>query len=189
MSVTEIFTGERGPHMEEDLFAERADLMIGLNAASVTGMHTYLLMGEFRIDGRLIYLPERRDRDRVVHDGLVVRCAVLPEWHMENLRAWMHSKERVKAATCVAVVSKILYQIGALGLAPRRGCWLPSAFFSNLAHHGLQGRDGHPVEHRFYAINRDADRLWDDLAPWRLLPGVLRRAVALGREHRRGPRR
>lgn len=185
LTVTELFTDGRGPLLEGDLFAERAELTIGLNAASITGMHTYLMVGEIRIDGRLVYLPERRAESRVVNDGILVRCVGLPEWHREILLAWVRSKESVKAATCVAVASKILYQIGNLGLAPRRDCWFPAAFFSHLAHHGLRSRDGNPVELGFYSINRDADRAWCDLAPSRLLPGLLRRTVALARKPKR----
>lgn len=181
MPVTEIFTSGRGALVEQDLFDDRADLTIGLNAGSITGMHTYLMVGGVRIDGRLVYLPERRAGSRMVHDGILVRCMGLPDRHRECLLDWLRSKESVKAATCVAVASKILYQIGNLGLAPRRGSWLPAGFFKHLAHHGLRASDGKPVDLGFYVINRDAHRVWRDLAPWRMMPGLLRRSVAVAR--------
>jgi len=81
-------------------------------------------------------------------------------------------KEILKGATCVAVETKILFDIAKFDPIYKKRPWFPSALLNILAEKGLSSGGAH-LEPEVYLINSKIGDFWNNLPRWRNITGYI----------------
>lgn len=151
---------------EDEIFNDKADLIIGISANGNTQGHTYLIINDQRLDGRMFLAPHTVDKsDWKLAKGVIIRFKNLPQITKDRLAAFLQSEKVLRTPTCVYAACRVLYdeEIGNFANPPDSYFWFPSNLLKHIAQTGLVTKDGVRSEAEIYALNSDIDLVWNNL--------------------------
>lgn len=159
---------------EAELFSNKSDLIIGIDATGNSKGHMYVILdGDTRVDGRLFYLQPLIDKAHwVVSDGMIFRYKNLPPENKKRIISWYSSNPVSRGATCIVAGEKILFDIGELGRSSNH-FWFPGEFLDYMTAKGLTDSQGEKITPEVYLINLEIHSFWSHLPRWKNVPRFL----------------
>lgn len=163
-NYTVLLTKNGQNFSEQDLFNDKSDLIIGIDTEGNTQGHTYLIINDKRIDGRMFFaLDTVIDEGWTLSKGILLRYKNVPQETKDRLVAWLNSGKTFRTATCVATGCRLLYEIAQFQNPPDHDYWFPSKLLKHIAQTGLVTKEGVPLTPEIYALNSDITSVWNNL--------------------------
>ncbi len=165
-----IKTDLRKKVQEEDLFNDQSDVILGIDTTGYTKGHVYMIISNKRIDGHILFAAQTEvENTYTLSRGLFIRIKNLPEANKKRLLKWATSGNATRAATCVAVACKFLFQRAGLK-GPKSYFWFPSEILGFIVEKGLIGTKKQKATIEIYTLNEKLDKIIDGLPTWLSIP-------------------
>ena len=135
----------------KQLFPNKNRVIIGIEKP----VHTFLVVGDIRYDGRLLHLPAAvsysKSAEIPASEGVFAELSNLPPETIQKLKQLILEKPKVVSLTCTNAVHTILTQAGITVNVPNSGEFMDSGeFMKHLAENHLAVKNHGNIEVRIH---------------------------------------